>query len=312
VNVHPALSALVANVETEFSGNREAIELALVALLSGGHLLIEDIPGIGKTSLALALAASLELSFRRIQFTNDLFPADILGITVFDRDRREYEVHEGPIFANVVLADEINRATPKTQSALLEAMQERRVTLDLETRELPKPFFVIATQNPVEFAGTFPLPEAQLDRFLLSLSLGYPSLEAERELVLRKRDPYRAVNLAPVVQAATFAELSRQSAAVHVEPKVADYLLALCRRTRDHEELALGVSVRGTLSLFRACQSLAFLRGRDFALPEDVKALAAPVLAHRLVLRREGAARSTTAQARDLIARLLHTLPVPR
>jgi len=312
VNVHPALSALVANVETEFSGNREAIELALVALLSGGHLLIEDIPGIGKTSLALALAASLELSFRRIQFTNDLFPADILGITVFDRDRREYEVHEGPIFANVVLADEINRATPKTQSALLEAMQERRVTLDLETRELPKPFFVIATQNPVEFAGTFPLPEAQLDRFLLSLSLGYPSLEAERELVLRKRDPYRAVNLAPVVQAATFAELCRQSAAVHVEPKVADYLLALCRRTRDHEELALGVSVRGTLSLFRACQSLAFLRGRDFALPEDVKALAAPVLAHRLVLRREGAARSTTAQARDLIARLLHTLPVPR
>jgi len=312
VNVHPALSALVANVETEFSGNREAIELALVALLSGGHLLIEDIPGIGKTSLALALAASLELSFRRIQFTNDLFPADILGITVFDRDRREYEVHEGPIFANVVLADEINRATPKTQSALLEAMQERRVTLDLETRELPKPFFVIATQNPVEFAGTFPLPEAQLDRFLLSLSLGYPSLEAERELVLRKRDPYRAVNLAPVVQAATFAELSRQSAAVHVEPKVADYLLALCRRTRDHEELALGVSVRGTLSLFRACQSLAFLRGRDFALPEDVKALAAPVLAHRLVLRKEGAARSTTAQARDLIARLLHTLPVPR
>lgn len=312
MNVHPALSALVANVETEFSGNREAIELALVALLSGGHLLIEDIPGIGKTSLALALAASLELSFRRIQFTNDLFPADILGITVFDRDRREYEVHEGPIFANVVLADEINRATPKTQSALLEAMQERRVTLDLETRELPKPFFVIATQNPVEFAGTFPLPEAQLDRFLLSLSLGYPSLEAERELVLRKRDPYRAVNLAPVVQAATFAELSRQSAAVHVEPKVADYLLALCRRTRDHEELALGVSVRGTLSLFRACQSLAFLRGRDFALPEDVKALAAPVLAHRLVLRKEGAARSTTAQARDLIARLLHTLPVPR
>ncbi len=264
-------------------GKEEAIQLSLITLLARGHLLIEDVPGVGKTTLAQALAKSFHCSFQRIQFTSDLLPSDVLGVSVYNPETREFEFRSGPIFANVVLADEINRTTPRTQSALLEAMNEAQVTVDGKTLPLPRPFLVIATQNPVEHHGTYPLPESQLDRFLMRIRMGYPSHETERE-ILRKRvgeDPVQS--LEPVADVADVLAMQNLVAQVKVDSSLHDYALEIVTRTRHSEQLSLGVSPRGTLMLQRAAQARAFLDGRDYCLPDDFKQLAVAVFSHRVV-----------------------------
>ena len=264
-------------------GKPEATTLLLVALLCEGHVLIEDVPGVGKTMLAKALARSLDLSFQRIQFTPDLLPSDVTGLSYFSQQTQRFEFRAGPIFANVVLADEINRATPRTQSALLEAMEERQVTVDGETRALPRPFIVLATQNPVELEGTFPLPEAQLDRFLLRLALGYPDRDEERQVARRFYERNPLESLSAVLSATDVIELAQQCRRVHVGEAVEGYLVDVVRATRSQKDVALGASPRATLALFRASQALAAIHGRDYVIPDDVKALARPLLGHRLV-----------------------------
>jgi len=307
------IAALRANLEKVICGKPEVVKLAVVALLAKGHLLIEDIPGVGKTTLASALARSLACTFRRVQFTSDLLPSDILGVTIFNPESRAFEFKPGPIFTHVLLADEINRTTPKTQSALLEAMSEFRVSVDSTSHVLPDPFFVLATQNPVEHHGTYPLPDSQLDRFLMRIEIGYPDEEAEREIVTRQRLTHPADQLSPVLGAADVMALQRQVRDVQVHASVLGYLLAIVRATRSAEPVELGVSPRGSLSLYRACQALALTEGRDYVLPDDVKALAAPVLAHRLILRGRmaSAAGSRRATARKLVEEILGRTPVP-
>ena len=267
-------------------GKEEAIQLALITLLARGHLLIEDVPGVGKTTLAQALAKSFHCSFQRIQFTSDLLPSDVLGVSVYNPESREFEFRSGPIFANVVLADEINRTTPRTQSALLEAMNEAQVSIDGKTLTLPQPFLVIATQNPVEHHGTYPLPESQLDRFLMRIKMGYPSPETERE-ILRKRVGVLGENpldgLEPVADVSEVLAMQDSVAQIKVDTSLHDYALDIVNRTRNSEQLALGVSPRGTLMLQRAAQARAFLDGRDYCLPDDFKQLAVPVFSHRVV-----------------------------
>ncbi len=304
----PALARLEANVTRAFRGSAEAVRLAVVALLARGHVLIEDVPGVGKTTLAQALARSLGLAFQRIQFTSDLLPSDILGVSVWNQRRESFEFVPGPIFANVVLADEINRATPKTQSALLEAMSERKVTVERQRLDLPDPFLVLATQNPHEYLGTFPLPESQLDRFEMHLRLGYPSHEQERGLLLAGGVEDELDRLQVVLDGDEVRELQRRVGEVRVVEKVADYVLAVADRTRKAEEFQLGVSTRAALGLQRAAQALALIEGRDFVVPDDVQRLAVPVLAHRVVLRR-GA--SGLDSARRAVAQLVGTVPVP-
>ncbi len=298
-----------AEVERVIVGKREVIDRLLVALLAEGHVLIEDVPGIGKTKLARSLSLALGGSFHRIQFTPDLLPSDVTGSLVFDQRSASFVFHPGPVFANVVLADEINRAGPRTQAALLEAMEERQVTVERESRPLPRPFLVVATQNPVELEGTFPLPEAQLDRFFLSTAVGYPSREDERAMLHRFRgeDP-----LASVQAATRPEELTALIAAVrdvYLGPAVEDYLLDLVERTRDHEEIALGASPRAALALARAAQATAAMAGRAFVIPDDVRAMAVPVLAHRIIpeARVELRGRSKVEILRDL----LEQVPVP-
>ncbi|MHB1005444.1 MAG: AAA family ATPase [Chloroflexota bacterium] len=304
------LAALVReNVGRVVVGKGEAIDLALVALLAEGHVLIEDVPGIGKTTLAKAIARSLGCSFRRIQFTPDLLPADVLGVHFFDQKRGEFEYRPGPIYANVVLADEINRATPRTQSSLLEAMEERQVTADGETRPLPRPFLVLATQNPIELEGTFPLPEAQLDRFLLRLSLGYPTETEEHALLLRFERHNPLDDLAPVVGVSEVVAAQVACRTVHVAEPVRGYAVRLVRATREHPDVEVGGSPRATLGLYHAAQALASLRGRDFVLPDDLKTLFPPVMAHRLLLRPQARLRGRTATA--ILSELLETVPVP-
>ncbi|HEY1013748.1 MAG TPA: AAA family ATPase [Herpetosiphonaceae bacterium] len=302
-------AAVGANVAKVMVGKAAEVELLLVALLAEGHVLLEDVPGVGKTTLIRALARSLDCQFRRVQFTPDLLPSDVTGLSFFNQKHSEFEFRPGPIFAQIVLADEINRATPRAQSALLEAMQERTVTLDGETRRLPRPFLVLATQNPVELEGTFPLPEAQLDRFLLKLELGYPSAAEEEAMVLRfeREDPFDA--LAPVVGAAQVSELQQLTRTIELGAAVRGYLVALTRATRELDELELGASPRGSLALARGAQALAALRGRGFVLPDDVKALVQAVLGHRLILTPEARMRGLTAAGllRDVLARV----PVP-
>ena len=280
----PVLDALRANLGAVIRGRPEALELLLVGLLSGGHVLVEDVPGVGKTTLAKALARSLDLAFTRVQFTPDLLPADIVGSNVLDVQNGAITFHEGPVFTQVLLADEINRASPRTQSALLEAMNERQVTVDGVSRPLPSPFFVVATQNPVDFQGTYPLPEAQLDRFMLVMSIGYPQAEDELEVIFSRQlaDPLESIDSIADVDA-LIALLDRVHH-VTVDADVARYLLRIVRTTRQHVDLALGVSPRGSLALFRATQARALLSGRDFATPADVQAIAVPVLAHRVML----------------------------
>jgi len=290
-------------------GNEAAIELTLVALLAGGHVLIEDVPGTGKTTLARAIAAALACSFRRIQCSPDLTPSDITGVSVYDSRAGAFVFHPGPIHAQIVLVDEINRATPRTQSALLEAMQERQVTAEGVTRPLPEPFLVLATQNPVELEGTFPLPEAQLDRFLLQLRLGYPEEERERELLARHghTDPF--ADLTPTATADDVIAAQHACRTIHVSDDVEAYLVRIVRATRVHEAVELGASPRATLALYHAVQALAAIRGRTFVLPDDVKLLASPVLAHRLILTPQAQVRGLAREA--VIDEILGSVPAP-
>jgi MoxR-like ATPase len=303
------LHRLAANVARAVVGKTQAVELLLVALICDGHVLLEDVPGVGKTLLAKALAASLGCSFKRIQFTPDLLPSDITGSQVFDRRRGAFEFRPGPLFANVILADEINRATPRTQSALLEAMEEHQVTADGVTMRLPRPFLVLATQNPIELEGTFPLPEAQLDRFFLRLALGYPTEAEEHAILARVADADPLAGVTAVLSAADLQRLRDAVARVHVAKPVREYLVAMVRATRSRAGIALGASPRGTLALFRGARALASIRGRSFVLPDDVKALAPAVLGHRVLLSAE--ARLTARDPSAWLTELIASVPVP-
>jgi len=286
---------VIENVERVIVGKRDVIELLMVALLCEGHVLIEDVPGTGKTMLARAVAASLGLSFKRLQCTPDLLPNDITGVSIFNQRSGEFEFRPGPAFAHVLLADEINRATPRTQSALLESMGEGQVSVDGLTHQLNRPFLVLATQNPIEYEGTFPLPEAQLDRFLLKLSVGYPSLADEGQILLNLQREHPIAAVEQVVDGSRLLDLQRQVWEVHVDETLRDYIVQLVHATRDHGDLALGASPRGSLALFKTAQALAALRGRDFVIPDDVKMLAVPTLVHRLIVRPESALLGYTA-----------------
>jgi MoxR-like ATPase len=288
------VETVIANVETVIVGKREAIELVMVALLCEGHVLLEDVPGSGKTMLARAVAASLGSSFKRLQCTPDLLPNDVTGVSIFNQKDGEFEFRPGPVFVNILLADEINRATPRTQSALLEAMQEQQVTVDGITRPLPRPFLVMATQNPIEYEGTFPLPEAQLDRFLLRLSLGYPSTQDERQILINLWREHPITKIGPVVEGADLLSLQKQVWDVHVDETLQAYVVALVTATRNHPDLALGVSPRGSLALFKAAQALAAARGRAHVIPDDIKYLAPVALPHRLIIKPEAALRGRT------------------
>jgi MoxR-like ATPase len=293
-------------------GKEEAIQLALITLLARGHLLIEDVPGVGKTTLAQAIAKSFHCTFQRIQFTSDLLPSDVIGVSVYNPETRDFEYRTGPLFANVVLADEINRTTPRTQSALLEAMNEAQVTVDGKTLALPQPFLVIATQNPVEHHGTYPLPESQLDRFLMRIKMGYPSLETERE-ILRKRandDPLQS--LEPVAGVQDVLSMQDAVMQVKVDTSLHDYALEIVNRTRRTDQLALGVSPRGTLMLQRAAQARAFLDGRDYCLPDDFKKLAVAVFSHRVVASSRHASLQKKSETTESVLReIVDSVPVP-
>jgi MoxR-like ATPase len=288
---------VVGNIETVIVGKQPQIEWLLVAMLCQGHVLIEDVPGTGKTMLARAAAASMGIGFKRLQCTPDLLPNDITGVSVFNQQNSSFDFRPGPVFVNILLADEINRATPRTQAALLEAMQEQQVTVDGVTRGLPAPFLVLATQNPIEYEGTFPLPEAQLDRFLIRLSLGYPEMEDEGRILrnLKKRHPIETVQ--QVVDGNELLALHEVVTDVHVDESLERYILNIVRATRTHPDVALGASPRGSLALYKTAQALAALRGREYVIPDDVKALAVLALAHRLLIRPESQLRGRTAQA---------------
>jgi MoxR-like ATPase len=304
-----ALDRVQANVERVIVGKTDVVRLLLVALLCEGHVLIEDVPGIGKTTLAKALAQSLGCTFRRIQFTPDLMPADITGVHYYDPRSGEFRFREGPIAANVVLADELNRATPRTQSALLEAMEERQLTVEGVTTVLPRPFLVVATQNPIELEGTFPLPEAQLDRFFLRLRIGYPDEAAEDEMVQRHGGSSPLAELEPVVSADEILAFSASLSRLYVDPAVRRYAVRLVRATREEPALELGASPRASLALVRAARAHAALAGRDYVLPDDVKAMAPHVLAHRLILSSQARLRGRTAE--DVLLELIDRVPVP-
>ena len=299
---------VIDNVEKVIVGKREAIELLMVALLSEGHVLIEDVPGVGKTMLARAMATSLGLSFKRLQCTPDLLPNDITGVSVFNQRSGEFEFRPGPAFVHLLLADEINRATPRTQSALLESMGEGQVTADGITYPLPQPFIVLATQNPIEYEGTFPLPEAQLDRFLLKLAVGYPSPADEGQMILNLQREHPITAIGQVVDGAQVLDLRRQVWEVHVDDTVRDYVVRLVHATRSSPDLALGASPRGSLALFKTAQALAALQGRDYVIPDDVKRLALPVLVHRLIVRPQSALRGYTAAR--VLADLVQATPL--
>ena len=297
------------NVQKVIVGKDEAIHLALVAVLCEGHVLLEDVPGIGKTTLARALAVSLGCTFRRIQFTPDLLPTDVTGLNWFNQKKQEFEYRPGPIVSQVVLADEINRATPRTQSALLEAMQERQLTVDGVTRPLPRPFLVLATQNPVELEGTFPLPEAQIDRFLLRIAIGYPSEAEEAAILERFRIADPLPELRPVVSAEQIVDLQNQRRQVRVEQSLRDYVVKVARATRSHQEIQLGASPRATLALYQASQAWAGIQGRDFVLPDDVKLMAPHVLTHRMMISPQAALRGRRPD--ELVSSIVDTVPVP-
>ncbi len=297
------------NVRTVIVGKDSEIRLTLLALLCEGHLLIEDVPGVGKTMLARSIARSIGCSFRRIQFTPDMLPSDVTGVSIFNQKSMEFEFRPGPIMAQIVLADEINRATPKTQSALLEAMEERQVTVDGRTYAMARPFLVLATQNPIEYEGTFPLPEAQVDRFMMRIHLGYPSKQAEIDVLDRQVDHHPIEDLQQSVSLEELVEAQRSINAIYVDELVKGYIVDLVNTTRDHPEVYLGASPRGSLSLFRAARAWAAMEGRDFVLPDDVKLLAAPTLAHRLIV--SPSARIKNVTARQVVEDALRHTPVP-
>lgn len=306
------LRQLEESIESVIRGKREVVRLALMTLLAGGHLLIEDVPGVGKTTLAQAMAKSFDCSFQRIQFTSDLLPSDIVGLNVFNQQNNQFEFRQGPIFANVILADEINRTTPKTQSCLLEAMSEGRVTVENRTFHLPQPFIVLATQNPVEHHGTYPLPESQLDRFLVRLRIGYPDAKEEKQILLSQMQAHPIEALTSVMhsdQVVHFQEITRN---VQVDDALVDYLLRIINATRESELLELGVSPRGSLALFRAAQAMAVLDGRDFCLPDDIKQIAIPVLSHRVMINPHySSGRRQTDEAESALEEILKGVAVP-
>lgn len=297
------------NVAQVIIGKQEVVDLLLVALLTEGHVLMEDVPGIGKTTLAKALARSLDCSFARIQFTPDLLPSDVTGMNFFNQRVQDFEFRPGPLSNQIILADEINRATPRTQSSLLEAMQERQVTVDGTTYPLARPFMVIATQNPIELEGTFPLPEAQMDRFLMQIELGYPTLVEEEEILLRYRREDPLETLAPVVSAAEVVALQEAVREIHVNSDVRRYILEVVRTTREHEAVALGASPRGSLALFHAGQALAALRGRGYVIPSDVQALAPAILVHRVHISPQIRLRGRTPE--QVVEEIIDSVRVP-
>jgi MoxR-like ATPase len=302
-------NTIAANIEIVIQGKPEVVELALVCLLAEGHLLIEDVPGVGKTSLAKALAASIDSAWKRVQFTPDLLPSDVVGVTVWNRGRDVFEFRPGPVFANIVLGDEINRASPKTQSALLEAMEERQVTVDGVTYPLARPFMVMATQNPIEHEGTYPLPESQLDRFLMRLSVGYPSRQSELEILDTHGSGGTMSDVHPVATSAQIQELVNSVKAVHVAPALKHYLVDVADATRRHPNVALGMSPRATLALQRAARARSAAAGRTYAIPDDIKALADPVLSHRIVLSSDAQLQGISAS--KVVADVLSAVPVP-
>lgn len=303
------LQQIVENIEKVIVGKRQVIEYFLTAILSNGHVLLEDIPGVGKTMLSRAMAISLGMSFKRIQCTPDLLPSDITGVSVFNQKTQEFEFKPGPVFANLVLADEINRATPRTQSSLLECMEERQVTVEGVSIKLPKPFIVMATQNPIEYEGVFPLPEAQLDRFLMKLSIGYPSYEDEMEIIRRQKIRHPIEELKPVATLEDVLSLQEKIKEVYVDETIIQYILDIVSATRKHSDIAVGSSPRGSLALYRTSQALAYIRGRDYVLPDDVKELAPLVLSHRIILKSESYLRGYTQ--RGVISSILASVEVP-
>ncbi len=306
------IERLQSAIETVIRGKREAVRLGIVTLLAGGHLLIEDVPGVGKTTLAHALARALHCSFQRIQFTSDLLPSDVIGLSIYNQHTGVFEWKPGPIFANVVLADEINRTTPKTQSALLEAMAERHVTAEGVTHPLPSPFVVVATQNPIEHHGTYPLPESQLDRFMLRLRIGYPAIDDERQILRDREYSDPLDDLRPVMTAEEIIELQQRVADVAVDDALIEYLMRIVAATRDSEMLDLGVSPRATLSLFRAAQALALTEERSYCIPDDIKRLVLPVFAHRiLVSTRYASSMRRSEEAEAVLTEIMKTVSVP-
>ena len=299
---------VAANIERVIVGKHHEVRLALVALLCQGHLLIEDVPGTGKTMLARALAKSLACTFRRIQFTPDLLPSDVTGLSIYNQKTQEFEFRPGPVVSQIVLADEINRATPKTQSALLEAMEERHMTVDGTTRPLPQPFMVIATQNPIEYEGTFPLPEAQLDRFMLRLRMGYPDPIDEMLILDEQKRGHPVDALAPVADAQEVLAMQRSVREIYVDPAISDYIVRMVSATRSHPDVYLGASPRGSLALYRASQALAALSGRDYVIPDDIKAIAEPALAHRIILKTAAAIRGL--DGRNVVNEMLMSVPI--
>jgi MoxR-like ATPase len=306
------ISLLQGEIERVIRGKPEAVRLAIVTLLAGGHLLVEDVPGVGKTTLAHALARALDCSFQRIQFTSDLLPSDVTGISVYDQNTSMFEWKAGPIFANVILADEINRTTPKTQSALLEAMAERHVTVEGVTHPLPQPFIVMATQNPIEHHGTYPLPESQLDRFMLRLRIGYPGVDDEKQMLRDREHAEPLDDTQPVMSAEEILQLQKAVTDVSVDDAIVDYLMRIVTATRTSEMLDLGVSPRGTLSLFRAAQALALSEEREYCIPDDIKRLVVPVFAHRLtVSSRYSSAMRRSEEAEAVLQEIMKTISVP-
>ena len=308
-DVRAIAETAIGNVEKVIIGKSEAIRLAFITLLCQGHLLIEDVPGVGKTVLAKSLARSIGCTFKRIQFTPDLLPSDVTGVSVFNQKTREFEFRPGPVIAQIVLTDEINRATPKTQSALLEAMEERQITVDGVTYPMPRPFLVLATQNPIEYEGTFPLPEAQLDRFMMRVSLGYPKSEDEIAILDSQQFHHPLEEIDQVISVEELLDVQEAIKSVHVGPLVKEYIVALVGASRNHPDVYLGSSPRGSLYLYRTSQALAAMEGRDYVIPDDIKALAETTLAHRLII--SPSARIKNVDTRTVVAELLQAVPVP-
>ena len=304
-----AVQRVVANVERVIVGKADSVAFSLIAVICHGHILIEDVPGVGKTVLTKAIARSIGCTFKRIQFTPDLLPSDVSGVSIYNQKTGNFEFRPGPVMAQIVLADEINRATPKTQSALLEAMEEAQVTVDGVSHRLPEPFMVMATQNPIEYEGTFPLPEAQLDRFMMNISLGYPKVADEINILDSHQHHHPLEDLAQIMTAEELVHIQQQIRAIHVDPSIREYIVAIANATRNHQNIYLGVSPRGSLALFRASQALAAMRGRGYVIPDDIKLLAKPTLAHRIIVTPAARVRAITST--NILDEILQSIPVP-